>query len=116
MFSLLYILQFSKEIRHYSGLDKPDNVESQNIKLSLIVVGPLDNDHKKNTGKLSCITVYASCYWQCLTLNLVNQIIEMLSRSGKFFVEGSIMLIFRPLEVEGRKVNDFVDWEPESTE
>ena len=26
------------------------------------------------------------------------------------------MLIFRPLEVEGRKVAGFVDWKPESTE
>ena len=47
-------------------------------------------------------------------LNLVNQIIEMHSRSPNYFKEGSIMLIFRPLEVEGKGITGFIDWEPES--
>ena len=49
-----------------------------------------------------------------LTPILVNQIIEMHSRSSNYFEKGSIMLIFRPLEVEGKEVTGFVDWKPES--
>ena len=76
-----------------------------------MVVGPLDSDRKSNTGKL-----ITGMHLLASVLNLVNQIIEMHSRSPYYFEEGSIMLIFRPLEVEGRKVTDFVDWKPESTE
>ena len=54
------------------------------------------------------------CMLLALTLNLVNQIIEMHSRSPCYFEKGSIMLIFRPLEVERRETTGFVDWEPES--
>ena len=54
------------------------------------------------------------CMLMALTLNLVNQIIEMHSRSPWYFEKGSIMLIFRPLEVEGREITGFIDWKPES--
>ena len=89
------------------------------------MIGPLDSDRKKNTGKCTCITSYA-VLGMCnkvqhyvhllfaLILNLVNQIIEMHSRSPNYFEKGSIMLIFRPLEVEGKGITGFIDWEPES--
>ena len=51
-----------------------------------------------------------------LILNVVNQIIEMHSRSPHYFEKGSVMLVFRPLEVEGKKITGFVDWKPESIE
>ena len=54
------------------------------------------------------------CMLLALVLNLVNQVIEMHSRSPHYFEKGSIMLIFRPLEVEGKKITGFIDWEPES--
>lgn len=45
----------------------------------------------------------------------VNQIIEMHSRAGIYFTDGSVMLILRPLEVQGKNVSDnFLKWEPES--
>ena len=62
------------------------------------------------------VNLFMVCILLASILNLVNQIIEMHSRSPYYFEEGSIMLIFRPLEVEGRKVTGFVDWKPESTE
>ena len=45
----------------------------------------------------------------------VNQINEMLSRTDAFFIDGCIMLIVQPLDVEGKSVeNVFVEMKPES--
>ena len=47
----------------------------------------------------------------------VNQIIEMHSRARMYFEDGSVMLIVRPLEVEGKSVSGtFLEWKPESQE
>ena len=47
----------------------------------------------------------------------VNQIIEMHSRARMYFEDGSVMLIVRPLEVEGKSVlGTFLEWKPESQE
>ena len=47
----------------------------------------------------------------------VNQIIEMHSRARMYFEDGSVMLIVRPLEVQGVSVSGtFLAWEPESQE
>ena len=48
---------------------------------------------------------------------VVNQIIEMHSRARLYFEDGSVMLIVRPLEVEGKNVSGtFLEWKPESQE
>lgn len=47
---------------------------------------------------------------------IVNQIIEMHSRANKYFEDGSVMLILRPLEVQGKDISKiFFEWEPESS-
>ena len=52
-----------------------------------------------------------------MTVVTVNQIIEMCSRARMYFADGSVMLIVRPLEVQGVSVSDtFLAWEPESQE
>ena len=51
------------------------------------------------------------------TIIAVNQIIEMHSRARMYFEDGSVMLIVRPLEVEGKSVSGtFLEWKPESQE
>ena len=40
----------------------------------------------------------------------------MHSRACKYFEEGSVMVILRPLEVQGKDISkSFIEWEPEST-
>ena len=52
-----------------------------------------------------------------MTVIAVNQIIEMHSRAQLYFEDGSVMLIVRPLEVEGKNVSGiFLEWKPESQE
>lgn len=48
----------------------------------------------------------------------VNQIIEMYSRTSLFFKDGCVMLILRPLEVQGKSFPEgtFLEYEPESQE
>ncbi|XP_065916011.1 uncharacterized protein [Dysidea avara] len=87
---------FSSKIQTYAGYNGPNDAENPDFKLSLVVVGPIDSDCKVST---------------------VNQIIEIHSRSNKYFVKGSIMIIFQPLEVEGKDIsNSFANWTPESIE
>ena len=51
------------------------------------------------------------------TIIAVNQIIEIHSRACVQFEDGTIMLIVRPLEVEGKSVSGtFLEWKPESQE
>ncbi|XP_065916012.1 uncharacterized protein [Dysidea avara] len=61
---------FSSKIQTYAGHEEPD---VPNVRFSLVVVGPIDSDRK---------------------VSMVNQIIEIHSRSKKYFVNGSIMIIF----------------------
>ena len=50
-----------------------------------------------------------------LCATAVNQINEMLSRTNVFFIDGCIMLIVQPLDVEGKSIeNAFVEMKPES--
>ena len=47
---------------------------------------------------------------------LVNQIVEMHSRSHHFFVQGAVMLIIKPIAVETVDISHhFNDWKPESS-
>ena len=45
--------QFSEKIEIYTGLKSAPRVEKVARKFSLVVIGPLDNERKKNTGLLS---------------------------------------------------------------
>ena len=103
--------QFSKRIEIYTGLKSAPHVKKEARKFSLIVIGPLDNEHKKNTGLLS---THVCSIFKHTTFLVVNQTIEMHSRSPHYFENGSIMLIFQPVEVEGKKPSGFFDWEPQS--
>ena len=47
---------------------------------------------------------------------LVNQIVEMHSRSSHFFIQGAVMLIIKPIAVENVDISGyFNDWKPESS-
>ena len=47
---------------------------------------------------------------------LVNQIVEMHSRSDRFFIQGAVMLIVKPIAVENVDISGhFDDWKPESS-
>jgi len=43
--------QFNDRIESFCGINEPPDVVSVVIKLSLVVVGPLDSDRKLNTGE-----------------------------------------------------------------
>jgi len=45
--------QFSERIEIYTGLKSAPHVQKVVRKFSLVVIGPLDNERKKNTGLLS---------------------------------------------------------------
>ena len=54
----------------------------------------------------------------CLsTFYLVSHIVEMCSKSSDFFIQGALMLIIKPIEVDNddRISHHFIDWNPEET-
>lgn len=50
-------------------------------------------------------------------LILVNQIVEMHSRSNNFFIQDAVMLVIKPIAVENVDISDAFkyDWKPESS-
>ena len=62
----IYFTQFCKKIETHCGLNEPPYVVNVVIKLSLVVIGPLDSERKVKTGKLITHTYKPVYYSLCL--------------------------------------------------